>query len=216
MKIIIGYSMRSGSTLLQHILNQHSELCAYSDVSSFAVLAKLVLGFNHGRGNICVKPMDIFFLKPQKRIYRYFDKHIWLARDPRDSYLSSVESGYAYLFWPRGSKDSDIDTGLLKRWKMVYRSYFMAPERWYLLRYEDLVCEPENTLKHLFDYLGLPCESLLPFRRFKMINGGDYKIRRTTTVKPTSAARYTQRLSARQLAVFDRYLGLEMQCLGYN
>lgn len=35
MRILIGYSMRSGSTLLQHILDGHTKLRSLSDLSSF-------------------------------------------------------------------------------------------------------------------------------------------------------------------------------------
>jgi hypothetical protein len=54
---------------------------------------------------------------PKTRLFDHFDRYVWLVRDPRDSYLSAVESGYAYLFWPRGKKEMGIDVGLLKRWK---------------------------------------------------------------------------------------------------
>ncbi|MBS3756872.1 MAG: sulfotransferase [Desulfobacterales bacterium] len=216
MKILIGYAMRSGSTLLQHILGQHSKLCAYSDLSSFAVLTRLMLGGDTGHRHLCIKPMDIIYLKQQVRIYRHFDKYLWLARDPRDSYLSCMESGYAYLFWPRGLKEAGIDTGLLKRWKKIYRHFFDAPERWHLLRYEDLVLQPDETLAGLFDYLELPYERLLPFSQFKMRNGGDYKIRSSSTVKSLSVSRYIRQLSALQIGVFENYLGNEIQRLGYS
>lgn len=38
LKTLIGYSMRSGSTLLQHILAQHSRLRSFSDPSSNWIL----------------------------------------------------------------------------------------------------------------------------------------------------------------------------------
>lgn len=215
MKILIGYFMRSGSTLLQHILSQHSQLCAYSDLSSFAVLAGLRMGLLNSPGHLCIKPMDIIYLRQQEKMYRYFNKYLWVARDLRDSYLSCLESGYAYLFWPKGPQKEGIDVGLLERWKRVYRNFFDAPERWHLLHYEGLVLRPDKTLTDLLDYLELPYERLLPFNKFKMRNGGDYKIRKTSTVKVSSASRYLRQFSNRQIEVFESYLGREMSWLGY-
>ena len=101
MRILIGYSMRSGSTLLQHILDQHSAVRSYSDISSFPALASAWLGLP-SKGHCLLKPMDLFYLLPGNKFFASFDRNVWLVRDPRDSYLSAVESGYAYLFWPLG------------------------------------------------------------------------------------------------------------------
>jgi hypothetical protein len=116
MRILIDYSMRSGSTLLQHILDQHSAVRSYSDISSSPALASAWLGLRL-KGHHLIKPLDLLYLMPKTRLFDHFDRYVWLVRDPRDSYLSAVESGYAYLFWPRGKKEMGIDVGLLKRWK---------------------------------------------------------------------------------------------------
>lgn len=213
-RILIGYSMRSGSTLLQHILNQHSRICSFSDLSACLAFAKILAGmrFNY---HVCVKPMDVIFLGRKRSYLRYFDKFLWLARDPRDSYLSSLESGYAYLFWQRGRQEHGIDVGLLKRWRRVYRHYFGNEHVWHLVKYEDLVADPDRTLASLLTYLNVPVESLLPFDKFKLVNGGDYKLRNTRTVQNSSVGRYLWELDVKQLKVFERYLSPEMEKLGY-
>ena len=95
MKILIGYSQRSGSTLLQHILGQHSQIHSYSDGTSLIVLPALMAGCEPKQFSICVKPMDFFFLLHRREFYQKFDKFVWIARDPRDAYLSAFEVGYA-------------------------------------------------------------------------------------------------------------------------
>jgi len=216
MKILIGYHQRSGSTLLQHILNAHSRVRSYSDASSFLVLPSLLAGYDPVE-NVVVKPMDIFFLWRPRLFYRRFDKFIWLARDPRDSYLSSLEVGFAYgtsLYLP-GRKLHGIDIGLLKRWKRVYQQFFSSRSRWHLVRYEDLVSDPDPVLEQLFEYLELPYERVYPFEKFNLAHGGDPKLAATKTIHKKSVQRYKQKLNEVQLRVFKKFLGKEMKALGY-
>jgi hypothetical protein len=216
MKILIGYHQRSGSTLLQHILNAHSKVRSYSDANSLLVLPALLAGYTPEE-NICVKPMDTFFLHRPRLLYRRFDKFIWLARDPRDSYLSSLEVGYAYgtSMWLPGKKLHGIDVGLLKRWQIVYRQYFRRKRRWHLVRYEDLVTDPDPVLRGLFDYLELPYEKVYPFEKFNLAAGGDPKLTKTKTIHKKSVQRYKERLTDIQIRVFRKFLGKEMKALGY-
>lgn len=214
MKILIGYSMRSGSTLLQHILNGHSAIRSFSDLSSSLVLPRILLGAAPG-GNVCIKPMDLLFLQRRLDFYPKFDRFIWLTRDPRDSYLSSIESGYAYWFWRRGKMEEGIDTGLLARWRRIHRHYFDNRQRWKLVRYEDLVRQPETTVAAILDYLQLPHERLFPFDDFSMVHGGDYKLARSNTVCSRSSRRFERSLGPAQIALFEQQLGEEMAELGY-
>jgi hypothetical protein len=207
--------MRSGSTLLQHVLGQHSELRSFSDLNSFPILAKVLVGARIPY-NFCLKPMDLFYLIDKLDLYSHFNKFIWIARDPRDSYLSTIKSGYAYLFYKRGRREDHIDTGLLKRWKRVYRQYFENQPVWHLIKYEELVTQPQPLLEQVLAYLGLDCEPLLPFKRFRFISGGDYKIRHTSNVNSNSIQKYKKELSVSQMEVFKRYLAAEMEALGYE
>ncbi|HKJ26371.1 MAG TPA: sulfotransferase [Anaerolineales bacterium] len=217
MKILIGYHQRSGSTLLQHILNGHSKIRSYSDANSFLVLPALLSGYTPEE-NVVVKPMDNFFLWRPRMMYRRFDKFIWLARDPRDSYLSSLEVGYAYgssLYLP-GKKLHGVDVGLLQRWKRVYKQFFNNRSRWHLVRYEDLVNNPEPVLHDLFEYLELPYEQVYPFKeKFNLAAGGDPKLSKTKTIHRKSVHRYLTGLSKLQQRVFRKFLGKEMKSLGY-
>ncbi|MCG5496963.1 sulfotransferase family protein [Ectothiorhodospira variabilis] len=214
MRVIIGYSMRSGSTLLAHILSGHSQARAYSDISSNWALVRIALGLQPP-GMICIKPVDLLYLQRHVRLWDRYDRRIWLARDPRDAYLSSVESGYAYLLWRRGRREEGIDVGLLKRWRRIYDTYLDDPDPWYRIHYEDLVARPDATLAGLMNYLDLPHETLYPFQTFDILHGGDYKIARSNTVRDDSRHRYQRELTPAQLEVFDRYLGDHMRALQY-
>lgn len=215
MRILIGYAMRSGSTLLEHVLDGHSQVHSYGDLSSILALPKSFGRHRGHREHLCVKPMDLLYLQQTFDFYRHFDKFVWLARDPRDSYLSSIESGYAYLFWLPGRRHCGIDTGLIKRWQRVYRHYFEHTGHWYLIRYEDLVQQPDATLHRLLEHLELPYETLLPFPRFSRRHGGDYKLLRHSSISEHSSQRFRHELNREQLELFDSLLGDRIAALGY-
>jgi hypothetical protein len=206
--------MRSGSTLLQHILDQHSQIDSYSDLSSIPQIPLVMLGI--GPKNICIKPVDLFFLYNTRWLFTSFEKMIWIARDPRDSYTSAIESGYAYILWLKGQVVEGIDTGLLDRWRKVYERYLEKPEKWYLVKYEDLTTTPDAVIAGILDYLELPQEQLLPFKKYKLSSGGDYKIVETKTVSNKSVGRYKKKITPAQAAVIEAYLAPEMKMFGYT
>jgi hypothetical protein len=214
MKIIIGYHQRSGSTLLQHIINEHSEIHSYSDANSLLFLPSLLSGYNPAE-NVCIKPLDLFFLIKNEGFYRKFDKFIWLARDPRDSYLSAFEVKFAYNFWFPGKKIRGIDVGLIKRWRLVYKRYFENRKRWHLIRYEDLVSRPKSIIRKLFRYLEVPYEDVLSFPKHNILSGGDPKLRKTDSIHKKSIFRYRRQMPKSQQMVFRMLLKDEMTQLGY-
>lgn len=215
MRVLIGYAMRSGSTVLTHVLGGHSRVRAYGDLSSLGAWPRLLL--SRGGDTLVVKPPDLVFLQDGTGPLRWFDRGIWLVRDPRDSYLSSLESGYAYLFRRPGPFEAGIDVGLLHRWARIQRCYLAHARQWYLLRYEDLVRTPYATLAELQDWLELPRETLLPFRfrRRDLLHGGDYKVARTRHFSSAGTGRHRGELTDEQQAVFRWHLGTEMDALGY-
>jgi len=215
MRVLIGYSMRSGSTVLSHVLGGHSMVRAYGDLSSALALARVAKA--RPDRTLVVKPPDLVFLGHRFDPRRFFDRGIWLARDPRDSYLSALDSGYAYLCRRPGPFEQGIDTGLLERWRRIHAHYFERPERWHLLRYEDLARQPSARLTELQAHLDLPAETLLPFRfrRRDLLNGGDYKVARTRNLRPDGIGRHRRVLTAAQQSVFRHYLGEAMEHLGY-
>jgi hypothetical protein len=214
MKILIGYHQRSGSTLLQHILNEHSQIRSYSDVNSLLLLPALLTG-HKPNGIICVKPLDVFFMIESDKFYGVFDKFVWLARDPRDSYLSAFEVKFAYNFWIPGRKLRGIDIGLLKRWRIIYKQYFNNYPRWHLVRYEDLVTKPRQVLQQLYDYLDVPYEDVYPFKKHNLLSGGDPKLRKTKNIHSSSVSRYKNQMDQQQQLVFLWLLRKEMSVLGY-
>ncbi len=214
MKILIGYHQRSGSTLLQHILNEHTQIRSFSDVNSLLLIFPILGGYEPN-GRVCIKPLDILFLMAKDSFYKRFEKFIWLSRDPRDSYLSAFEVKFAYNFWLPGRKVRGVDIGLLHRWRLIYQQYFQNKHRWHLVRYEDLVTKPKEVLIRLFQYLEVPYENVFPFKQHNLLSGGDPKLRKTRTIHRKSVTRYETQMPKRQQMVFRWLLRREMRQLGY-
>jgi hypothetical protein len=173
------------------------------------------MGF-YPAGNICIKPLDIFFMIENNKFYDKFDKFIWLARDPRDSYLSAFEVKFAYNFWLPGKRLRGIDIGLLRRWRLIYQQYFRNPSRWHLVRYEDLVSNPTQVVRNIFRYLGVPYQEVFSFRKHNLLSGGDPKLRKTKKIHRKSVSRYREQMSLNQQRVFQWFLKPEMLKLGYG
>ena len=74
---------------------------------------------------------------------------------------------------------------------------------------------PEPVLKDLFEYLELPYEKVYPFEKFNRAAGGDPKLSETETIHNKSVRRYQEGLSNIQQRVFKKFLGKEMEALGY-
>ncbi len=85
-----------------------------------------------------------------------------------------------------------------------------------MVRYEDLTARPEIVLEGLFNYLGIQSEELLPFDRFKLRRGGDYKIRDSSNIHAASVYRWKSELNDEQRGVFASILGPTMKKLGYE
>jgi sulfotransferase family protein len=87
-------------------------------------------------------------------------KEVFLVRDFRDMARSilafDARRGYAGFGRPEGSSDEEYMRGEMARMvRDLHRSWRARGDRAHLVRYEDLVMEPHETLKSMLDYLGL-------------------------------------------------------------
>jgi hypothetical protein len=104
------------------------------------------MAHHHKARHVLVMHRDLktlLTLRPDIRI-------IHLVRDPRDVARSSIGMGWAGNTW--FGVDHWIDTE--RDWDA--QSGLLAPEQVFTLRYETLLQAPEDTLRRLFDFLGLP------------------------------------------------------------
>lgn len=141
---------------------------------------------------------------------------IHMLRDPRDRYHASLE------LWPGGKGRAG---GAAARWlysaRLARRNLRRYPGRYLIVRFEDLVCQPEETLRAVCDLIGetytpaMPAMEGAPEYRDKRARG---RVLRPGD-SPLSAAfigLYRQSIPPRELAFLQRVAASEMAIFGYR
>ena len=115
-------------------------------------------------------------------------KYIHLVRDPRDNHISLFNSR---IFTPSIA----YNTKIWKRSAMVLEAYKkIFPARFYTLRYEDMVTDPEKYLMEICVFLGIPyAPEMLTFQshsdRFtKVVFASDFYLKKfhTSILEPVN------------------------------
>ncbi|GIU90019.1 MAG: hypothetical protein KatS3mg010_1118 [Acidimicrobiia bacterium] len=141
---------------------------------------------------------------------------IHLVRDPRDRYEAAL--GY----WPSGRGRAGAATA---RWKyslrLAERHRRRHPDRYLVVRYEDLVLDTESTLRHVCAFIGEDYhEAMLampgaPERRDRL----RARVQRPSGEGPLSPefiGRFVDRIPAEELAFVQLHAGRRMRRLGYE
>lgn len=152
-----------------------------------------------------------------ERVYDCFPdaRIIHMIRDPRDRYASVLKRWRSQ----RGGVGSATAAWLASA-DLGRRNVDRYAGRYRLLRYEDLVSDPEGELRAVCEFIGEPYEPAMlgmggasDFRDA----GGNSSFGRFSTgeISPRSVGRYREVLSSRQVAFMERAAGREMAGLGY-
>ncbi|MEM7812646.1 MAG: sulfotransferase [Planctomycetota bacterium] len=135
-------------------------------------------------------------------------KFIHIVRDPRDVCLSMVKA------WGKSPYRAAV------RWSRYLKSYARdvadpdIESRCHVLRYEDLVSDPEPVLRAVCEFLQLPFESaMLSLRRGAEAWGGAAG---SNVIERGSVGRYTDRLSRSVIELIESICWDEMQAYGYT
>lgn len=139
-----------------------------------------------------------------------------LVRDPRDRYEAAL--GY----WPSGRGRAG---GATARWnyslRLAERHHRRHPDRYLVVRYEDLVLDTESTLRHICAFLGedyheeMPTMAGAPERRDRL----RARVQQARGDCPLSAefiGRFADRIPAEELAFVQLHAGRRMRRLGYD
>jgi hypothetical protein len=152
-----------------------------------------------------------------ERVYACFPdaRIIHLIRDPRDRYASALKRWRSN----RGGVGS-ATAAWLASVELGARNTKRYPGRYRLLRYEDLVRDPEGELRSVCEFIGEPYEpamlGMAGATDFRDAGGNSsYGKFSTGEISPRSVGRYREVLSDRQVAFVQRTAGRAMADLGY-
>lgn len=159
-------------------------------------------------------PRHIAYIERLQRVFPQA-RFIYLVRDPRAVVLSLMNA-------PFGSRRIGNSCNLWLYGHGYHQGYRNAlGDRYKIVRYEDLVTQPESTLREICQFLSLQFSpQMLQFHRRKELgfNKRDFQ-HMSNTLKPlftSSVDKWREELSSAQIAIVQSALGKEMQEMGYE
>ncbi len=235
--IFIVGAMRSGSTLLRLCLDSHERI-AIGPESGFmgaAAAMKAIPGWDagpawYGRFGLSEAEMNAQVAAFFSRIFeryaaqhgkaRWGDKtpfHTWHVRQmadifPQAQFVGIVRHPGATLVSMRGWRYSAADS--ISKWvransEIVRQAADLGPERFAVCRYEDLVLQPETTLRALLRFLGEPwSDRVLSHDKAQRDQGAPTTVeggtRTRDAIDASRITRWQGEIAAGELALIDK------------
>ncbi|NMP22461.1 sulfotransferase [Sulfobacillus harzensis] len=137
-----------------------------------------------------------------------------IVRDPRDVHLSLEK-----LPWSRGNS---LNHALQWRgYQSLARAYCLKYGFEFVqIRYEDLIADPEATLRYLCEKLELPFEPEMLNRYGQELlfdpNREPWKLGAARTIDPNNRNKWRQRMPAAEVALFSKICGKYLRKLHYD
>lgn len=161
-------------------------------------------------------PVGLNFALIQERLPTF--RCVLLVRDPRDIILSARafnrRRGFYSFREEEGSSVEDHIISFKRGYKHIITKMTSIKDA-YLLRYEDLVLDGENTLRGLFEALGVSA-SVDTVRaclsRAASLEGGEH---RTSASSEASVGRWRNEMPADWHALFKKHFGSILPHFGY-
>jgi len=159
-----------------------------------------------------------------KRLIQIFPKawFICIIRDYRDNYISLKNLGEVIL-------EAPVLTLQIARWVYVTKLFLSCqdryPDRFYIIRYEDLVTNPGETVRELCAFLGIPFNPVVfdfYLRREElMATFPSPEIRRIhrSLMEPVNTGRmdlWKSRLTPLEVRIADQIAGKTADAMGYK
>jgi hypothetical protein len=152
------------------------------------------------------------------RIFKAYPdaKMLHMLRDPRDRYEASLE------MWPDGKGRVGAATG---RWLysalLALRNLARYPERYMIVRFEDLVQNTEATMRAVCRFLDEDYTPAMlamagsPGHRSKVLQGAE-STGGAVALSPGFIGRYRGKISQEEIAFMQAYAGRQMAAFGYR
>ncbi len=157
------------------------------------------------------------WLIPADKIFKEFPDGyiIQLVRDPRAVYISK-KWGHDYLEKNIQSYRESHMTQWINACVQAFKNAIKYPERYYVMKYEDLVINPEEKMRDLSDFLGIPFENvLLKPQYFGNSWEGNSTFGPTSGVDKTRLQSWDKKLTEPEIRSIEKITGYLMHHLGY-
>jgi len=207
-----------------------SELLKYKEKASIQLFLKSInyyaYSVYHKEETLWIGDKNPIYSIYAGRLRKIFPeaKFICIIRDYRDNFVSIQKLA---------DKDIAVEAPVLSlqtgRWRYFIRLYLKCksrfPERYYILRYEDLVTEQEKTVRSLCDFLGIVYDpSVFDFYKKKdevseIFSNTIWEKFHENLLKPVNTGRmntWQDKLTDEQVRMADQIAGKYADKLGYE
>lgn len=133
-------------------------------------------------------------------------RYVYIVRDPRDNYVSYKKKK------PKLSLEKFVYS-----WQRSIR-IALKKEGWLLIKYEDLISEPETTVRTLCNFLSIEFDEILlsPTKNGQIWKGNSMFGDNHVKIHQYSYKRYLKHLTKDEIQTIEGYLYNEMKCVGYK
>jgi len=148
-------------------------------------------------------------------------RFVQVLRDPRDNFAAlaaGVDKHYALLGEDRNRTLASLIHRARHGLRMASRNAaLLGRDRYHLLRFEDLVTEPEARMRELALFLGVTFQPILldPTLLGRPVRANSYEGGAHFAVSARNAGRWRERITPEEAQTIEFHLGDEMQTFGY-
>jgi hypothetical protein len=146
-------------------------------------------------------------------------RFIYVVRDPRDVY-TSIQKRQQIITGQNEDDRSQMRSFAISWGLQVNTALKMAEhdERVHLLRYEDLLRDPENEMKKVAEHIEVNFDDamLSPTRHGKVWGGNSVHADGFQGISTAPIGRYREKLETYQIGTLTRYLDDQVTRLGYD
>ncbi len=149
-------------------------------------------------------------------------KVVQLIRDPRDNY-AALKAGVERHYEKLGEGNRETLMSLLFRCSLGFRAALanrsrFGSERYLVIRFEDLVAEPESTLTRVTDFLGIAFHDCLrsPTVFGRRTSGNNYEGREMRGISGVNIGRWRERIGEVEAQVIEHCFGELLDAFGYQ
>ena len=145
-------------------------------------------------------------------------RFVLLLRDPRDTFLSAKAFNARRGFTAFWEKPGDSDEQSIVRQRARLEGIVSAAEKapYHVIRYEDLIEAPQQTLPPLIEWLGLPSSSAIASSMIASAAAFNERYHKTSASSAASIGRWQREMSLQRRALFQSHMGDLLKRLGYD